>query len=204
VDSRFDVVYLARHGETEWNRERRRQGQLDSPLTERGRAQAAAVAEALNGRRIDAVFCSPLGRSAKTARVIATRLQVMLVDIADLAEVHHGAMGGLTTEEIDRQFPGALEQRARDKFHWRFPGGENYADADSRAASALASIADAGVRRPLLLSHEMIGRMLLKQLLGLDTRSALVESQPHYLVHVIGPATGARTTIVADADSAYR
>ena len=67
-DADFDQVFLARHGQTEWNRLGRRQGQLDSPLTVLGKRQAQSLARAVTGLPgIDGVFSSPLGRAAVTA-----------------------------------------------------------------------------------------------------------------------------------------
>lgn len=54
-----------------------------------------------------------------------------------------------------------MSGRQQDKYHWRFPGGESYADADHRAARALGQIAGQRVRRALIVSHEMIGRLLM-------------------------------------------
>lgn len=136
MEDLFEVVYLARHGETEWNRRGRRQGQLDSPLTVRGKSQADAVAGVLEGCRVDAIFHSPLGRAAQTAQIIATRLHATPTELTELAEVHHGDVAGLTGDEIDARFPAMMVSRDRDKFLWRFPGGESYADADARATSA--------------------------------------------------------------------
>ncbi|SDI74973.1 probable phosphoglycerate mutase [Actinokineospora alba] len=61
------MIFLARHGETRWNRLGRKQGQLDSPLTESGLAQARNLAAAVGRLRVDGVFSSPLGRAATTA-----------------------------------------------------------------------------------------------------------------------------------------
>ncbi|MBC7276655.1 histidine phosphatase family protein [Nocardioides sp.] len=133
--SLFETVYLARHGETEWNRERRRQGQLDSPLTERGRVQAVAVAEALRGHAIGGLFHSPLGRAVETAKIISHQLSLPRIELTDLAEIHHGDMAGLSEAQIDERFPGAFDERARDKYVWTFLNGESYADADARCRS---------------------------------------------------------------------
>lgn len=181
------TVYLARHGETEWNRARRRQGQLDSPLTTAGVAQAAENASLLDGRGIDVVFASPLGRATRTASIIAGVLDRPVVVVSDLAEIDHGRFAGLTNDEIRSSCPGALEARANDRYEWRFPDGESYADADRRAGRALELIASRHPQRPLLVSHEMIGRMLLKQLAGLAPSAALATDQPHNVIYEIGP-----------------
>ncbi len=99
----------------------------------------------------------------------------------------HGDMAGMTNEEIERAFPGELARRSLDKYQWRFPNGESYADADLRAASALCQVAESGSSRPLLVTHEMIARMLLRNLLTLEPKEALTLGLLHsviYRVHV--------------------
>jgi broad specificity phosphatase PhoE len=185
----LEQVVLARHGETEWNRVRRRQGQLDSPLTERGLMQARALATCVAALSVDAIVASPLGRAAATAAVCGEQAGLAVMTVPELAEVDHGQMAGLTSADIERLFPGELGRRASDKYHWRFPGGESYADADQRAATALAGIARSGARRPLVVSHEMIGRMLRRHLVGADPVTALSWNQPHGVVYRIDAKT---------------
>jgi broad specificity phosphatase PhoE len=181
----FETVVLARHGETEWNRAGRRQGQLDSPLTERGLAQARAVAEVVAALPLDAIFASPLGRAAATAALCSERTGLPVTTLAELAEVHHGRMAGLTAEDIERLFPGEFDRRSRDKYRWRFPGGESYADADRRVGKALACVGAAHSWCPLIVSHEMIGRMLRRHLLAADPLTALAWRQPHDVIYRI-------------------
>jgi broad specificity phosphatase PhoE len=178
-------VYLVRHGETEWNRTGRRQGQLDAPLTERGMAEVRRVAERIESLPIDGVFSSPLGRAVATARTYAQVLQLTITTVDDLRELDHGVMAGMTNEEIERAFPGEMARRSRDKYQWRFPDGESYADADLRAASALRQIAESGGCQPLVVSHEMIGRMLLGKLLGLEPQDALKSGLAHDVIYRI-------------------
>lgn len=102
------------------------------PLTERGVAQAHALASSLSDERIDAVFASPLGRALATATIIGTHLDLPVETIMDLSEVDHGGMAGMTTDEIDTHYPDALAERNADKY--RFPIGESYADAARHAA----------------------------------------------------------------------
>ncbi len=160
----IEAVYLARHGQTEWNVAGRRQGRLDSPLTPLGLRQAHRNADLLSSHQIDAIFTSPLGRARHTAEIVGETLGLPAQVLDELAEVAHGAWSGLTSAEIDAGWPGQRAAREQDKYAFRFPDGESYADADVRAGRALAEVARSGVRRPLLVSHEMIGRMLLKQL----------------------------------------
>ncbi|GAA3300077.1 histidine phosphatase family protein [Dactylosporangium vinaceum] len=188
----WDTVFLARHGQTEWNVLHRGQGRLDSPLTPAGLAQAHRHASALRHRAVDGVFASPLGRAVATARIIGDALGLAIEIVDELTEIDHGAFSGLLEEEIDARFPGERRRRSADKYRWRYPGGESYADTDTRAAVALRRIARSPARRPLIISHEMIGRMLQRNLLALDPKVALARSHPHDVVFVIDPVTRER------------
>lgn len=183
--SGFGEVYLARHGETVWNATGRRQGILDSPLTGQGRDQAARVGALLATRTVDGIYSSPLGRAVATATIIGRRLNLPVTIIAELSEIDHGTLAGLTDAEIEERYPEEYEQRSRDRYHYRFPYGESYADADRRAAAGLARIGRQSTRHPLLVSHEMLGRMLLRHLLGLSTADALAWRHPHDAVYCI-------------------
>ncbi|TCC20159.1 histidine phosphatase family protein [Kribbella speibonae] len=174
------LTYLARHGQTEWNVAGRRQGRLDSPLTPLGLEQARQNARLLLDEGIDAIFASPLGRAHRTASLIASELGLSVQVVEDLAEIDHGLWSGLGSAEIDARWPGQRDARERDKYTYRFPEGESYADGEVRAGRVLAEIERSGVRRPLLVSHEMIGRMLLRQL---GVPEALATRQPSDLVY---------------------
>jgi broad specificity phosphatase PhoE len=136
------------------------------------------------------VFSSPLGRARTSAELYADTLGLAVVTVDELAEIHHGSMAGLTDEETEVAFPGEMSRRAADKYRWRFPGGESYADGDMRAARALRIVGASGATRPLLVSHAMIGRMLLRNLLDLAPDEALTYGQPHAVVYRIDMATG--------------
>ncbi|MFF0340131.1 histidine phosphatase family protein [Kribbella sp. NPDC004875] len=174
------LTYLARHGQTEWNTESRRQGHLDSPLTPLGLQQAARNADLLKTEEIDAIFASPLGRAHRTASIIGSGLGLAVQVIDDLAEIDHGLWSGLTAAEIETRWPGQPAVRERAKYTFRFPGGESYADAEVRAGRALDVVGRSGARRPLVVSHEMIGRVLLRRL---GVADALGTRQPSDVVY---------------------
>lgn len=190
--SQWERVYLVRHGETEWNVQGRPQGQLDSPLTPTGIAQARRHAVTLRREAVDAIFTSPLGRARTTADIIADELGLGVVVIDDLAEVDHGHFAGLSNEDIELRYPGALARRAADKYRWRFPGGESYADAEVRAGRALAVVRGYAARRPALVAHAMIGRMLQRHLLGLRPEEALALRQANDVIIVVDPRARTR------------
>jgi len=182
-------LFLARHGQTRWNLEHRLQGQLDSPLTEDGIRQAQSVADRVADRGITTVCFSPLGRARHTAAIIADRIGADLIEVPELADLDHGEMAGLTWDEIDQRFPRAREDRAANRYGWAFPGGESYAQARGRARRALSSCGWASTGVPLLVSHEMLGRLLRAHLRGLDAHSALSLRHPQDVVFEIDRGT---------------
>ncbi|MGV2983901.1 histidine phosphatase family protein [Microbacterium sp. AGC85] len=172
-------LLMVRHGQTRWNLEGRLHGQLDSGLTAEGIAQASAVAERLVPLGVRTVCSSPLGRALRTAVIIAERLGADLIEVPELSELHMGAMAGMTRAEIEEAFPGARAARAENRYGWAFPGGgESYAIARGRARKALSTCGWEAEGTPVLVTHEMIGRMLRAELRGLNAAQALALRHP--------------------------
>ena len=118
------LVFLARHGETEWNRAGRWQGKTDIPLSDAGRVQARALAACLLGRGIGAVHASDLQRATETAQIVAELLGIAALNVdARLRERGFGCFEGSTREECAERHPEAW---ARYLANWRStpPGGE--------------------------------------------------------------------------------
>ncbi|MEK6620673.1 MAG: histidine phosphatase family protein, partial [Chloroflexota bacterium] len=128
------VLYLVRHGESEANAARRFAGQIDSPLTERGRAQAETVAEALREVRFDRVIASDLSRARDTAQAIARRQGLVLETFRELREIDMGQAAGKQFEDA-RQHP---DWTPHGFVQW--PGGESLEDALARASGGVERI----------------------------------------------------------------
>jgi probable phosphoglycerate mutase len=134
-------VIAIRHGETDWNVQSRIQGQLDIGLNERGRLQAARLAQALAGESLAAIYASDLQRTMATAEPLAQRANLSLYTDPGLRERGFGSFEGLTWVEVEQQHPEAsLRWRQRDA-GFGPPGGETLAAFYGRAVAALASIA---------------------------------------------------------------
>ena len=132
-------LLLVRHGETDWNRDRRFQGHADRPLNDAGREQARELAEALSGERIDAVYTSDLQRARETAEILAARLGVEVVALQELREIDVGSWQGLTWPEIEQRHPDGAARWHRDGHGW--DGGETYDELGRRIVDALGEIA---------------------------------------------------------------
>lgn len=131
---------LVRHGETDWNAQKRIQGQIDIPLNAAGCAQARATAAGVAGRRFDAVYSSDLGRALETAQPIAAALGLPLRQAAGLRERHYGRMQGLTGAEARERFPGLHAVYAARDPHHDLEGGETLAEFASRVAASLQAL----------------------------------------------------------------
>jgi probable phosphoglycerate mutase len=135
-------LIAVRHGETEWNLERRDMGQLDSPLTERGVRQAEALAARLGSMPIDALYTSDLGRAVQTARIIAATTGLEPVPDARLRERHLGIFQGLTKPEAGDLFPDEFAEYVRLGHYYHIPGGESGEQRTRRSVAALTDIAE--------------------------------------------------------------
>jgi 2,3-bisphosphoglycerate-dependent phosphoglycerate mutase len=145
------TILLARHGETDWNREGRFQGHADPPLNEAGRKQAERLAEALEDERPDAVYASDLRRAFETAEIVAERLGLPVGREKGLREIDVGSWQGLTREQIDR----------RD---W---DGETYEQHRERVVGALRQIGAKHPRgRVVVVAHGGCLRRIQEVVLG--------------------------------------
>lgn len=179
----MDVLYLVRHGETEWNRQRRLQGRMDSALTAEGREHARANGALLAREGVEHLLVSPLGRARETADLIRAEFVVTTTYEDRLVERHCGAWEGLTIDEIETRFPEEWAERNRDPFHHRPPGGENLPDMLERIAPLAERVRALPLRSAAIVSHGISGRVLLTHFLGLDPAAADKVRQPNDLVY---------------------
>jgi len=130
-------LYLVRHGEAQWNAERRFMGQEDSPLTARGKAQAVAVAERFRDEAVDLLVSSDLGRARSTASRIGDSCGRDVHLDPRLRERHVGVLQGLRVEEAKERFPDAFAELRQLGASFRIPGGESAEQIEARLQSFL-------------------------------------------------------------------
>jgi len=137
------TLLLARHGETDWNREGRWQGWADPPLNDAGREQARALADQLRTTPFDAVYSSALRRAHETAEIVGAPHGVPIRVDRDLREIDIGSWSGLTRDEIDERFPDG-----------RRPDGETREQHSERVLAAVIRLARENEgRRVLVVTH---------------------------------------------------
>ena len=187
------TIYFVRHGETKWNVERRLQGRLDSPLTERGRQHALANALALIEAEVSTLpfFVSPLRRARATLEIIRERIGLAedgySVD-ERLAEVRFGDWEGLTFKEIESNFPEQWAERQRSKWTHAPPNGESFAQASERLKAWAGELRGDAV----VVAHGAVGRILRGLNLGMSEEKIAYSGDPlHDRVYRLAKGTEA-------------
>lgn len=189
---------LIRHGETDWNIQRRYQGSADQPLNSSGRAQAAALAAALTGLQVDAIYSSDLSRVSETARIALSGTDIdsevtdgatsqttqAMIDAIQwderLREIDFGKFEGLTYAEIKAQYPDELATWEADRNH-NAHGGERIDDVIARVTAFYDGLRQAHLtpeahpdpqappqQRVLVFAHGGTIGILLALMLGAD------------------------------------
>ena len=177
---RRQPLLFIRHGETDWNRELRFQGQRDIPLNDIGRRQAARNGRAVAGilaAREWRLIASPLGRSLETMRIVLAAAgqpdRPFDIDPA-LMEAHFGDWEGLTLSDVGARHPEAAKARDADKWGYVPPRGESYSMLSARVAIWLKTLSAPA----FVVAHGGILRALIHQLAG---------SPPHDAPHLAVP-----------------
>jgi 2,3-bisphosphoglycerate-dependent phosphoglycerate mutase/probable phosphoglycerate mutase len=165
-------LLIIRHGESEWNVEKRWQGWLDAPLTTRGLQQSRVRADALVGARFRPriVLTSDLGRAQQTAEIIADALGVPCRPDPGLRERNGGEWEGSTGFEIDERWPGMRDAWRRGEITAP-PGGEEDSTVLARFDAAIASALDSDVP-PLVVTHHGVLRLVATRA-GADVRALI-------------------------------
>jgi len=175
------VIYLTRHGETEWNLEGRMQGRLESDLTPLGVRQAQAMADLL-GDLVERdppadwrLVASPAGRAQATASAISRRLGLPIERDERLIEIGCGEWEGRLRSDVAASHPELFATR-----EWFFaaPGGETYEDVSARVSDWLAEQAPEPERRIIVVSHGVAGRLLRGAYGGLTRHETIHQDVP--------------------------
>mgnify|MGYP005641338473 FL=1 len=182
------MLYILRHGETEWNRSGRFQGQNNSPLTDRGKAQARAMGRLLRDRLEDTehapISASPLGRTQQALEIVCEELGRQPATARNdkaLMKICYGDWEGKTATEVALHDRAAHELRYQDRLRNRVPNGESYLDIYHRAAAWLAGIELE--RETVVVAHGAFNRMLIAAACGHDPELHLDTQTPQDAIY---------------------
>jgi phosphoserine phosphatase len=177
---------LTRHGETEWNRLGRWQGQQNLPLSSKGREQALALAASLKREPLSAVYSSVLQRSVETARAVAVLHNLNVCRDPRLNEINHGLWEGLTRREISAKYPQLLQAWEADPHSVKPPDGEDLADVEERVLAAIREITLAYPGETVcVVGHKMVNGIIRCHYLNLPLNDALRSVPEHAVYEVI-------------------
>jgi len=181
------TIYFVRHGETDWNAERRYQGQRDIPLNDTGRAQArrngASLACLMPALASFDFVASPLGRAVETMQIVRQELGLerdVFTRDDRLRELSYGAWEGRLASDLAAEDPG-YARRHLDPLGFRPPDGESYADLMRRTGAWLDEVQ----RDTVVVSHGGVSRALRAEILGLDGAALLSLDVPQDRVLVL-------------------
>lgn len=155
-------LYLVRHGETYYNQEDRIGG--DSDLTEKGLAQARALAEYFSNVRIPIIFTSNHKRTLQTAAPIAEKQEdCSIIALTEFNEIHAGICEGMTYQEIREQMPEVAGARNRNKYGYVYPQGEGYVSMEKRIHRGLQKVfyLNNYSENIMIVGHRAVNRMIL-------------------------------------------
>lgn len=183
-------IFFVRHGQTEWNAARRMQGQWNSDLNAQGHEQARVNGELLATLDIEALFVSPLDRTRQTAEIINRRLNLPISYDERIMEWDCGDWSGHLYTEVAEKWPDEWAALQADRFNYRGPNCENYPDMMQRATPFLEEMRQLDASRIAVVSHGMIGKVMISMLLGLDEAETLDIHQPNDVVFRVSLGDG--------------
>jgi probable phosphoglycerate mutase len=161
------AIYMARHGRTAYNNERRFQGRLPVPLDDVGRAQAHELAERAARFDFTVLWCSPLRRARETADIVAARIGIHPREDERLVETDAGSWTDRTFAEVQAEAPQEFARFASLDMTFAFPDGESFTDQATRVRAAIADIG-AGETPALVVCHGVVIRLALADYLPPD------------------------------------
>ncbi len=179
-------IFIARHGETTWNVEGRIQGWSDPGLSPLGYAQSLALFEHLKDQPLRAVYSSHLQRSYLTAEPIAKHLGLPILRQTELKEIGFGILEGKNLFQFDEELKQEWNRFKDDRFSYRIPGAENYADVANRLKPFMERVLNQhegeGV---LIVGHRVVNRLLIGMLMEYPLEWVLKIEQTHDCLYLI-------------------
>ncbi|MEX0740265.1 MAG: histidine phosphatase family protein [Pseudohongiella sp.] len=155
-------VHLIRHGETNWNKERRAQGQQESVLTQTGKAQAQALASTLADSDIHQVYCSSSVRTRETAAIAFAERDLPIVYCDQLREIHMGPWEGRLYDDLRQEYPEQFDAFWNRPDCFLLDGAETFEQVQRRAIARLNSIlAESSARSIAIVSHGLLIKTIL-------------------------------------------
>ena len=158
-------IYLLRHGETDGNRQKIFRGHLDLSLNEHGKKQAENLVIKLRDKGIKKIFSSPLKRAVETITPLSRELGIEIIKTPAFDDINVGKWQGLSIEEVEQNFPNLFSIWKNSPDIFKFPHGESLQSLRERSYNYLVNIATENDDPILVVTHQVVTRVLLLTLL---------------------------------------
>ncbi|MDZ7760504.1 MAG: histidine phosphatase family protein [Desulfovermiculus sp.] len=197
LDQAEKKILLIRHGQAGGASGKRYIGQTETELTSQGLAQARALADWLMPVPIERIVCSDLIRSVQTARILAKAKGQPIEPDSGLREIFLGSWEGLPMALVKEEDPQAYEQRGRDLAGYRPPGGESFADLQSRVVPVIRDILAQATGPVAIVGHAGVNRVMLCHWMGLPLDRLFSLGQDPGGVSIVQPTPKGDVRLVA-------
>ncbi|WP_199873050.1 histidine phosphatase family protein [Inediibacterium massiliense] len=179
-------LYLVRHGQTKWNLEFRAQGSQNIELTDKGKMQAALLAEKMKKYKIDSIYSSNLDRAYETALTLGEKIGIPVSKINDLREMSFGDWEGLTMDEIQKTYKSHYTVWRDQPHEAQIPGGETLVEVQKRALRAVYDIVKENEGKNIVIvSHGVAIKSILLGIMDIDLSNFYKISLDNTCINII-------------------
>ncbi|MCG8435483.1 MAG: histidine phosphatase family protein, partial [Gammaproteobacteria bacterium] len=198
-------LHLIRHGQTDWNEERRVQGQSESRLTELGIEQARTIGQKLRDLNFDKLFCSSSRRTRETAEHVFAHLDQPITFLDSLREIYLGPWEGRLYDEIEQEDPDSFRHFWHEPHEFNVQGAETFYEMQQRAIKTLLEISQQSFgERVAVISHGALIKSILAHIEALPMeelwKPPLMHNCAHNIIEMREPGT---FTITLYADQSF-
>lgn len=185
IDESELIIYLVRHGETQWNVEGRMQGWENSPLTSTGKQHAFRHGQLLKQEGVKTILASDSGRVRETVEGIRQSCDVEVTHFEQLRERNVGKWEGERFVQLRDQYPAAWEKWSKRDQDFAPPNGESLGQMKERVSQMLPLLNDLREDRVAFVSHGITTMVLIDLLFGLSKEQKQQLRIPHDVIHRI-------------------
>ncbi|MBO9128151.1 phosphoserine phosphatase 1 [Bacillus sp. 165] len=155
-------LYVTRHGETEWNVEKRMQGRMNSSLTERGKMQAHQLGVRMKSMPVDVIFSSPSERAVHTAELIRGERNIPIIQDNRFYEIHMGTWEGMNLEEIKAKYPNQFDLFWTHPHLYKTESGETFTEVQKRVLDGLFEVIEGNEGKNIfIVGHAVVSKLIL-------------------------------------------
>ena len=172
------MIYFIRHGETDYNKDKRFQGHLNIPLNQKGIVQAKIALDCSKSLKIDKIYCSPLKRAVETAKIVNSFHNAQIIKDDRIKEINMGSLQGKCKDKL-KKFEQILAYTNPERF-----GGESHEEFCARVKSFLDEIIDSN-ENILIVSHGGVYRAIYKIMNNLDNMQFELDPLPNAKITII-------------------